>query len=437
MTSEASDNWGCNGLGYYFASRALWDLDETKHRNEIVDDFLEKSFGPAKEPMRKFYALIDGSNKKAQLVFEDQLAKMFRHLGEAQSSTGIDKAIQGRINDLTLYTRHAELYDRYRNTKGKERQAAYEAMIKHAYRIRGTFMVHSLGLYRDVDKRDKAITVPENAKWPVAEADNPWKSSEPFSNDEIAAILGSGIANHQPVKLDFEPREFSDENLVLLTSERDFSNLQPGKAETARGMRSWFTVVEKAPAEIQLNITGGLIVGYRDRGNVKVQVWKLGGASETGERKTLVAEDASVPPDGNERTVKLKVKEPGTYRIDLNDGSDLTRVTWPEGQRMSWKMSLDDHPHSMSGRWHLYFYVPKGTKRIGIYSAAGGGQLLQPDGEKALELKTSSGGFLSAEVPTGMDDQLWKVTNVAGKICLLNVPPFLAKSAAQLVIPQN
>ncbi len=135
--------------------------------------------------------------------------------------------------------------------------------------------------------------------------------------------------------------------------------------------------------------------------------------------------------------MKLRVKEPGTYRIDLSDGSDLTRVTWPEGQRMSWKMSLDDHPHSMSGRWHLYFYVPKGTKRIGLYSAAGGGQLLRPDGEKAIDLKTSSGGFLSAEVPSGMDDQLWKIVNAAGKICLLNVPPFLAKSAEELVLPQD
>ncbi len=437
MTSEASDNWGCNGLGYYFASRVLWDLDAAENRDEIVEDFLEKSFGPAKEPMRKFYAIIDGSNKRARLVFEDQLARMFRQLADARTLAGDDEAIQGRVTDLTLYTRYAELYDRYRKSRGKERQSAYEAMIKHAYRIRGTYMVHSLGLYRDVNRRDKAITVPKNAMWNVPEEENPWKSSKPFSHDEIEEIIGSGVANHQSVELDFEPKEFSDENLVPLPAGRNSGELKPGKAETARSMRSWFTVIENAPAEIELNITGGLITHYRDRGNVKIQLWKLGGASETGERKTLIAEDASVPPDGKQRSVKFQLRESGTYRIDLTDNGDLTRVTWPEGQRMSWKMAIDDFPQSMSGRWHLYFYVPKGTERIGLYSSAAAGQLLRPDGKPALDLKTSGGGFLSTKVPKGMDDRLWKFSNAAGKICLLNVPPFLAKSAEELVIPKN
>ncbi len=437
MSSEASDNWACNGLGYYFASRVLWDVKEAENREEIVEDFLEQSFGAAKEPMRAFYELIEGSNKSARLVFEDQLARMFRALSDARGMAGPDEAVQGRIDDLTLYARYVELYGRYRSSTGKERQPAYEAMIKHAYRIRGTFMVHSLALYRDVSRRDKAIIVPENAKWTVPEADNPWKSSEPFSEGEIEGILGSGVANHQVVNLDFEPKEFSDENLIPITDNRDYATSTVGKAETARGLRSWFTVVGEKPVEIQLKITGGLIAHYRDRGNVKVQVWKLGGASETGERKTLVVEDASVQPDGKEHAVKLQLNEPGTYRIDLNDGHDLTRVTWPEGQIMSWKMALDDFPQSMSGRWSLYFYVPKGTKKIGFYSAARAGAILRPDGKTAIVLKSKSGEFLSLAVPEGMDDQLWKIHNAAGKICLLNVPPFLAKSSEQLVIPSN
>ncbi|NQU39009.1 MAG: DUF4838 domain-containing protein [Lentisphaerae bacterium] len=437
MSSQASENWGCNGLGYYYASRVLWDVEAAKRRDEIVEDFLERCFGGAKEPMRAFYALIDGSNKQAQLVFADLLARMFRRLSEARVLAGADEAVQRRIDDLVLYTRHAELYDRYRVSRGEERQSAYEAMIQHAYRIRGTHMVDSLALYRDVHTRDKSIVVPDEATWTVPEANNPWKSSEPFSKEEIAAMLHDAMAAHQPVELDFEPKEFSDEDLVPATKGREFAILAAGKAETARSSRSWFTVVESAPAEIELTITGGLIPYYRDRGHVKIQVWKLGGASETGERKTLVAEDSSVPPDGNEHTVTLALKDPGTYRIDLDDGGDLTRVTWPEGQWISWKMAMDDHPQSMHGRWHLYFYVPKGTKRIGLYSAASAGSLLQPDGNPVLDLGGNrTGEFLSVVVPAGMDDQLWKVDNVLGNIYLLNVPPFLAKTAEQLVLPR-
>ena len=84
--------------------------------------------------------------------------------------------------------------------------------------------------------------------------------------------------------------------------------------------------VEEAPAEIVLGITGGLIAHYRDRGNVRATLWQVGGASATGERETLVAEDRSVPPDGEERLVTLRAPEPGLYRLEISDGNDRTRV---------------------------------------------------------------------------------------------------------------
>ena len=79
--------------------------------NIIVDDFLEKSFGPAKQPMGQFYALIEGSNKSARLVFDDVLARMFRLLGEAQGLAADDRAVLRRIDDLILYSRYCELFD--------------------------------------------------------------------------------------------------------------------------------------------------------------------------------------------------------------------------------------------------------------------------------------------------------------------------------------
>ncbi len=437
LSAESSDNWGCNGLGYYFASRVMWDLDEAKRRDEIVDEFLEKCFGPAKQAMAIFYQLIEGSNKSARLVFDDVLARMYSQLNEARDLTAGHEAERRRIDDLILYTRYCELFDQYRNAKGAARQKSYEDLLRHAYRMRGTFMVHTLGLWRDLMRRDKSVSHPKQALWNIPEDQNPWKNSTPFNQSDISAFLTIGLANHQKVELDFEPKEYSDENLA--PAKAIFPNLPetpPLKAQHGRGPRSWFTVVDKAPVTIELAITGGLIKHYRDRGNVKVQLWKLGGASQTGERKTLMDEDAGVPPDGKTRTVKLIAKEPGTYRIDLDDGRDMTSVTWPENQLMSWKMSLDDHPAYMTGRWHLYFYVPKGTRRIGLYSAAGGGNLVDPAGAVAMELKTEGGAFISAEVPEGMDGKLWSLRNVAGKVCLLNVPPFLARSADELVLPK-
>lgn len=435
LSAESSDNWGPNGYGYFLASRLMWNVEEAKQADTIFEDFLERSFGPAREPMRTFYGRLDGDNATARLVFDDQLARMFRSLGEASRIAAEDPAILARLEDLILYTRYAELYDRYRRAVGAERQTAFEEVIRFAYRIRGTFMVHSLGLYRDLINRDKTVSLPEKARWNVPEPDNPWKSREPFTPEEIEAILGSGIANHTPVDLDFEPVAYDDTTLTPAKSRTHHSDLPPGSAEAGRGERSWYTVVEEIPARLELHVTGGLIEHYRNRGNVKIQLWKLGGASATGEGETLVAEDSSVPPDGIERTVTLTANETGVYRIDLDDGRDLTRVVWPAGQLMSWKMSLDEYPNLLSGRWSLYAWVPTGTEKIGLYAAASAGELRRPDGEKALDLASDGGSFLSVDVPAGNDGQFWKLHSVAGRVSLLTIPPFLARRPSEMVLP--
>lgn len=435
LSAESSDNWGPNGLGYYFASRMMWDVGEASRRDAIVRDFLERAFGPAREPMGEFYRRIDGDNRLATLVYDDLLARLYRLLDRAKTAAAGDPAIGARLDALTLWVRHAELYDRYRRARGGERQAAFERMLKHAWRMRGTFMVHSHALYRDVASRDEAISIPAEAAWNIPEPKNPWKSSEPFTSPEIATILSEGIAGHSPVELDFEPIACDDAALVAARDALTLTNVPSGNASSGRGKRSWLTRIDAVPSEIVLEVTGGLIKHYRDRGNVRIQLWKLGGASATGESETLVSEDASVPPDGVERRVVLKVKEPGVHRIDLDDGHDLTRVEWPEGQIMSWKMGLEEFPEAINGRWTLYAWVPEGTRRIGLYSAAPAGELVDPEGARALDLSAEGGRFLSVPVPAGMDGRFWMFRNVAGRVAPLSIPPFLARTPAELLVP--
>ena len=125
--------------------------------------------------------------------------------------------------------------------------------------------------------------------------------------------------------------------------------------------------MDQAPATIALQITGGLIAHYRDRGHVRVELFKLGGTSATGEKETLVAQDRSVPPDGVERTVQLKVREAGLYRIVINDGDDRTLVTWTAGLPMTVEATEAAPLNRAYGSWEMYFYVPKGTRTVGLF----------------------------------------------------------------------
>ena len=437
MSAESSDNWGPNGLGYYLASRMLWDVDQAEHVEELTEDFLTQCFGPAKDAMREFYRQLDGS--RPHLVFDDQLGRMFRALETATQTISSDKSLDPRqreqidlrLNDLILYARYADLFDHYRTADGESRQVAFEAMIRHAYRMRRTMMIHTKALYRDVVARDKRVSIPQEATWSVPEDRNLWKSSEPFSAAELSAFLREGIERRSLVELDFEPVSYSKD--LIPAAALKLASVTPGSAQRGRGQRSFYAYVEKVPAEISLTITGGLIAHYRDRGNIRVELWKLGGASATGEHETLTASDRSVPPDGKPRTIGLPVAEAGLYRIDVSDGGDLTNVEWPRDQRISFKSSIDQ-PIKTNGRWTLYFYVPRGTTTLGLH-AESGGRIHDPSGKELLNLEGTPAGYYSIRVPNGADGKLWKIHSAAGSIRLLTVPPYLARSPDELILP--
>lgn len=429
LSAESSDNWGPNGLGYYLAARVLWNPKESEKVPELVDDFLTRAFGPGKEPMRKFYTQLDGS--VPHLVKEDQLGRMFRALEEARQ-LDVPPEVRARIDALTLYARYVDLFHLYAAAKGAPRQAAFEALVRHAYRMSRTFMVHSQALYRDLDNRDKTVAIPSEAAWNVPEAKNPWKSTEPFTAEELGTYVQAGIERNHLIEITFQPLAFS-ENLVS-AAPLHLPEPTAGTLGAGRGKQIYYTYLDKADAPIELQITGGLIAHYRDRGHVKIGLWQIGGASETGERETLVQEDHSVPPDGQPHEIKLTVKQPGLYKLVAEDGSDLTLIKLISA--IPWTVqSSNDEPMSHSyGEWTLYFYVPHGTATVGLFGGVYG-EVCDSAGRAVFSLKDRSPNFYGVPVPEGEDGKLWQIRKARGSIRLLTVPPYFARTAAELLLP--
>lgn len=426
LSAESSDNWGPNGLGYYVASRILWDLDEAENVDRIVDDFLTLAFGPAKQPMTQFYDLINGSNKP--LLSDDLIGRMYRQLQKARQLADTPQ-IRERISHLILYTRYVELYHKYSSSNGQDRQAAFENLIRHGYRMRKTMMVHTKALYRDLVNRDKKVHIPEDALWSVPEDKNPWKSSEPYAESELADYLRQGIAGHS--LRDFEPIHFSKD--LVPTGKLQLPETKSGtNSVTGRGIQTFYTWVEQAPATIELKITGGLIAHYRNRGNVKVDLWKIHKDSDTAQNQVSLSHGER-PPDGVQRLIRLHTRHTGLHKITVSDGDDMTRVAWKPGTPMTIISSLDE-PAAFSGSWNLYFYVPKKTKIVGLY-ADGSGTLLDGSGNVALTFKAKKPDYYGINVPEGRDGKLWKFHQSTGTKRLMTVPPCLASNARELLLP--
>ena len=382
--------------------------------------------------MAEFYRQIDGS--KPHPIADDQLGRMFRTLDEARRLAAADLAVRARVDDLALYAHYASLFRQYADAQGSARQAAFEAVIRHAYRMRKTMLVHTKALYRDLPARDKGVIVPPEARWDVPEGRNPWKSSDPFTAAEVAGLIAAGIKRHQPVSIPFPLVAYGDDLVPALGPSGVPAAAAPGAYGDGRGVQTFLTYVADVPAEIELGITGGLIAHYRDRGNVKVGLWKRGGASRTGEKETPVAEDRSVPPNGQERTVRLAVKEPGLYKLTVSDGGDKTRVRFRSDRPVVVPATEADPMNGSYSRWTMSFYVPRGTTVVGLLGG-GGGDVQDGDERTLFSLAGKKLSIYAVDVPPGQDGRVWRIKSAAGPVRLLTVPSYFAPDPKRLLIP--
>lgn len=419
LSAESSDNWGPNGLGYYLASRMLWDPRVANQLDELKADFFEKCFGAARAPMAKFYELLDGS--KRQPLCDDLVGRMYRFLDEARGLAR-DEAVIARLDDLTLYARYVELWLEYSTVKSQERQAAFEKLIRHAYRMRTTMMIHTLALYRDLEHRDKSVSIPTEAKWNVPEGKNPWKSSAPFTQDEISALRREGIANRK--LLDFVPVSFSRE-LVPAGALKLASGAPGSMGIYSRSPRSYYTWSERAPATFALKVTAGII--YQTSGPAKIDLFPAG------ETEGNSVAHAEVAPSREAQAVELKSTFTGLHRLEIAGGG-AAQATWDDGKPMTVESSVESSGR-FHGRWTLYFYVPRGTRTIGGFSA-GVGTLRNASGAVVQKFEEKP-GYFNLPVSPGEDGRLWKFEQCAGDKVLMTVPPFLARSAGELLLPRE
>ena len=204
------------------------------------------------------------------------------------------------------------------------------------------------------------------------------------------------------------------------------------RPEKFRGTHRAYTWLTETRKQLDLRVTGGLIKHYRDRGNVRL--WLHADKEATLEP---VDEDRTVPPDGKERAVSLESPYDGLHRLQWADGRDMTRIELPENVPFAFRSTLQDRA-DFWGRWSLYFYVPKGTKVVGGYATETSGRVRTAAGETVFVFgRMEQADYFSIPAPEGQDGTLWKFEDCTGARMLLTVPPYLAASANDLLLPQE
>jgi hypothetical protein len=94
-----------------------------------------------------------------------------------------------------------------------------------------------------------------------------------------------------------------------------------------------------------------------------------------------------------------------------------------------------DQTADLNGRHNLYFYVPKGTSVVGGF-AEGPGKLVDGSSKMVHEFEGKP-GYFNLPVKRGDDGKLWKFEFTSGRRVLLTVPPQMARSADELLLPRE
>lgn len=435
FTAESNDQWGMLGLGHYIASRLLWDVEEAGKVDAIVDEFLTLSFGPAKAPMSRFYGLLNGKDRPL-LNDANATGKLYSYLGEARTLARDDNAILARIDDLILFVRGMELHAFYiQQTEAEPAQAAFEEDTRFAYRSRNTLLTSITAYVMNWTKySNPKVAIPANARWKIPEGPkNPWKNSDPFTQDEITTILNEGIARYKdqaeaqylPVNIDAKPSGLS-------------------KSVGIRGSANQYLVyaTEKEKVDIETSI--------------RLMHFSYGPAY------TVIAPSGKVVLTGRlpiEQTTHIQwtASETGTYRVMMEATPNAVNVR--SANRLSFVVQNNRGTTGRIGvvkpRTVVYFWVPANSSDAAVeVGGQGDGEkvqawLIDPAGKVVAHQDQISGSkphVFQIPVTDQAQGQIWGLKLDAPSsgsfedVTLIlsgAIPPVLSLDPASLLRPQN
>lgn len=435
FNGESTFSIGAMGPAWYVASRLLWDpsIDE----QAIADEFVNLSFGPAKDPMRRMLDRWAGGYMPSR----QELAMSFADIEQARQLAAADADVLNRVNDFATYVQYLRLWQEYQMAQRNAANAP-DAVVKtrrplltFIWRIYDSAVVHT---YREHVFLVGAGTANEvTAEFDVANFDAPgWKDVRvPPTEDEIQQIVAAGRRDYPPVE--FDERSFSGELIPLNPQVRPTGKwsawlslggetpivfqAQPGMKRMSIRVR--WEALSADPSQIE-----GLIVAARDSSGAEMQISK----------RILPA------PDNNVCEISLPISKPGQY--------DMTVSAMPRGQQFSGYYDLaapEGVPLVLNRfdtwRWGaglspIYFYVPNGAATAAIYLPASYLHGIRDGKHEPIQYKADD--FLVLDVPPGQAGAVWSIDGcvTAGSsapVRAVNIPQAFSFFPDTMMIPAD
>lgn len=424
LDCESGNNWGPHGRGYYVANRLMWD--PKANVDALLADFYEQAFGPAAAAMRRYYERLDPGNDP--IMGEPLLALALRDLEEATRLARERPDVQARLDHLKQYMHYVRLMWDLRQVDKKEavkRQDMTLDVIKYAYRVRYSYMIHWEAVRNYwATQMAKEFNQPE---WGSGNrGTKPWQSEQAAPTREETEKLFQGDL----VRFQLQPVEEKafGRDLVPGGFKRGQGACYPTKFDFGgSGVR--LALYSQNGEALEMTIITGVIAKYRNRADAEYTLTDPAGT---------VIRTGRLPQDGIEHPLKLEVPKAGLYWFEFTDRRAGWKVWSNPGFSCSLSLERDPNYSHMGNISRLYFYVPKGTRKIHYFTQFGGGQKVCGPDEKTLHEVAGNGVNVSVTVPDGADGKVWSLSNVhIPNIWFFNVPNYVASSPEALLVPRE
>jgi hypothetical protein len=407
---QTNSGAGAMGLGLYAASRLLWD--PATDENALVDEFYRLSFEKAAPPMRRLLERWRGD------PMPNYLALSYRDLAEARTLAKGNASVEHRIRDFEEYVHYLRLFSEYQVAKAgsPERRDRAREVVRWLYRIEPTAMVSTFRLQQLIIERyehDAAL----RAEFDLANWKAPgWQAVSRPTDAELGTLMAEGRAANPPV--DFEERRYS-----------------PKLVRLARGVLS----APVAPSAIHLAGSTDIELEIpSDRTSIDFAVSVTAGAKVPGDTVTVVDPDGHtiheevVLPDGVTRRIVVNTPKPGRYRIHVEDQKAMFLFMPPAGVPMALRALVSPHLSPL-----VYFFVPKGLRRLAMY-APGVVPIELFDGD-GRAVPCGKSGLVLADVPKGQDGRVWSFKNYKSwaSFRMLNAPQSFSLSPDTVLVPED
>lgn len=446
VNGEIENDWGSCGHRFWAFAELAWN--PSLKPDALMDDFLSNCWGPAVDPMRRYYQRWESGQEANPRTLALSVADLQTAAKLAANAPDVLK----RIDQLSVFLYWNQLKNEYALTKDDENlqaQIALEGDILQ-YRMRDYLMVQLVGSIYKVDRPVPfGFTALEVAAIRKKMADKLAVSGSavellgPASSENLVPMDGnskkmSAASSTAPAVFistaSYRFRAKAGETVnVRFDAEPSRAGVKAAEAKKGDGIED----AEKDPEEA---------LG-------RFQLWSLGAV---GDALEFVQEESPVAKDGTAQ-LKFQIPSEGLYQINVKtkkfgvreDFRGRAYVVVADAKNrinvMTFEKKESQLPAGEKNQYGIsyFFYVPKNTKNFLVRAFAGAEFIAEflplNENKPVANASVKSRTEMIIAVPPGKDGCVWEL-RMNAKSCkfgLDGVPPFLSRNPSELLVPKE